>query len=130
MSALPLLETLRELEIAVHQPKVWSDPAGLDELLHPAFHEFGRSGASDTRAEVLAEFAGHEQTYTVWFQDIVVEQVGEGLALLTHRSAHVNASGQLERHTNRSSLWQLTEGGWKMRFHQGTPTEAFSRNET
>jgi hypothetical protein len=122
-----LFETLRELEVALHQPQVRSQTAKLGELLHPDFREFGRSGATYTRAQILAECAAHQQTYTVWSQDFVVEQLAEGLALLTYRSAHVGESQELERHTNRSSLWQLTASGWKMRFHQGTPAEAFSR---
>ena len=108
MSGSTPLETLRELEVALHQPKVRSAPAKLGELLHPAFREYGRSGAIYTRAQVLAEFTVHEQTYTVWSQDFLVEQLAEGLVLLTYRSAHVSESNELEHYTNRSSLWQLT----------------------
>jgi hypothetical protein len=58
-------------------------------------------------------------------QDFEHEQLAAGLALLTYRSAHVKAGGAIERHTLRASLWELTEIGWQLRFHQGTPTEAF-----
>ncbi|HET6369798.1 MAG TPA: DUF4440 domain-containing protein, partial [Nitrospiria bacterium] len=70
------------------------------------------------------------QTYEVWSQDFQVEPLSQEAALLTYRSAHVNNEGELERHTNRASLWQLTEHGWQMFFHQGTPTEAFQKSAT
>jgi hypothetical protein len=121
-----LLATLRALEVARHQPAVRGDRARLDALLHPAFREFGRSGAIYTRDAILAEFADEAPPYTIWAQDFVAESVGEKLALLTYRSAHVDGSGGLDRHTNRMSLWQHTERGWQMRFHQGTPTAPFA----
>jgi uncharacterized protein YndB with AHSA1/START domain len=123
-----LLDTLRTLEVALHQPEVRSDLARLERLLHESFRESGRSGRTYTRAEVLAEFSREPQAYEVWPQDFQLQPLSEGLALLTYRSAHVKSDGALERYTNRSSLWQLTEHGWQLLFHQGTPTDAFPRD--
>src|SRR5437660_1432718 len=128
MDTKVLLDTLRTLEMALHQPEVRSDRAQLGRLLHERFLESGRSGRTYTRAELLAELSHERQTYDVWSQDFQLEPLSEGLALLTYRSAHINSDGALERYTNRSSLWQLTEHGWQMRFHQGTPTDAFPRD--
>src|SRR5215207_2251740 len=127
MDAKALLETLRTLEVALHQPQVRSDREQLDRLLHPRFREFGRSGRIYSKADILAELPDEPQAYEVWSQELAVEPLSEDLALITYRSAHINGDGELERHTNRSSLWQLTEHGWQMLFHQGTPTDAFSR---
>jgi len=127
MDAKALLETLRTLEVALHQPQVRSDREQLDRLLHPRFREFGRSGRIYSKADILAELPDEPQAYEVWSQELEVEPLSEDLALITYRSAHINGDGELERHTNRSSLWQLTEHGWQMLFHQGTPTDAFSR---
>jgi hypothetical protein len=63
-------------------------------------------------------------------RDFVLEPLAEGCALLTYRSASITADGTLERHTNRSSVWQLTPEGWKMLFHQGTPTTPFEKHAT
>jgi hypothetical protein len=52
-------------------------------------------------------------------------KLDENFALLTYKSAHVDANGELSRHTLRSSLWQKMESRWQMRFHQATPTDAF-----
>jgi hypothetical protein len=124
-----LLPTLRRLELALHQPALRASAAGLAALLHPAFREFGRSGAVYTREAMLAHLpAGAEPAPAIWAQDFAVEPLGEGVALLTYRSAHVGPGGQLERHTNRASVWQLgADGRWQMRFHQGTPTAPFER---
>jgi hypothetical protein len=100
----------------------------MSALLHPAFREFGRSGKTYTRDEVLSEFTGSPQSYSVWAQDFLIDEIGDGAALLTNRSAHINPADELDRHTLKSSLWLLTPCGWKMRFHQGTPTEAFAKH--
>ena len=122
-----LLDTLRALEVALHQPETRRDGETLARLLDERFREFGRSGRIYTKAEVIAEI--HQETHAaeIWPQDFHVEPLAEGPALLTYRSAHVGVNGQLERHTNQASLWRLTERGWQMLFHQGTPTAGFER---
>lgn len=122
-----LLETIKELEVSLHDPKVRRSVARLEALLHPSFREFGRSGAVYSREELLTHVSSEGQQPKIWAQDFALELSSEGLALLTYRSAHVGEQGELHRHTNRASLWQLTESGWKIRFHQGTPTQAFEK---
>ncbi len=130
MKAVPLLETLRSLEEGLHRPEVRSDRGELDRLLHPAFREFGRSGDVYERADILAEFSDRPQAYEVWAQDFYVLPLSDAVALLTYKSAHVTRSGELEHYTNRSSVWRLTAAGWRLIFHQGTPTEAFMKDAT
>lgn len=122
-----LLETLTELEISLHDPQVRRSVERLGALLHPAFKEFGRSGAAFTREEILAHVGSEAQQPVIWAQDFALERLSDDLALLTYCSAHVREDGALERHTNRASLWQFSDNGWKMRFHQGTPTQPFER---
>jgi hypothetical protein len=122
-----LLETLRKLEVSLHDKAVRTKPEAIQALLHPAFREFGRSGERYTYESVVQSVAREEVQPSIWSQDFEVELLSEGVALLTYRSAHVNSLGRLERHTNRSSVWQQTESGWKMRFHQGTPTLEFEK---
>lgn len=127
MAGPGLLDVLRELEVTLHKPKVRSDPAKISQLLHLSFREFGRSGTEYTREHVLRQFAGVTEADRIWSQDFSVDELAPGLALLTYRSAHIDAAGVLSRHTNRASLWQLSPTGWKMRFHQGTPTREFEK---
>jgi hypothetical protein len=127
---MALLHDLRELEVALHQPNVRRDRARLDELLHEDFQEFGRSGRSYTKAEVLKHLPEELSPAAVWSQDFKLSVLAEALALLTYRSAHADANGSLSRHTLRSSVWQRTRRGWQMRFHQATPTEEFAKSQT
>ncbi len=130
MATDDLLQHLRELEVALHRPEVRRDPSRVDELLHDSFLEFGRSGRSYSRSDVL-ELLSHEVSPgTIWSQGFTVAEVGEGIALLTYKSAYIDANGELAGHTLRSSLWQRTSRGWQMRFHQGTPTDAFAKDAT
>ncbi len=128
MNANALLDTLRRLEVETHQPHVRADPLKLEQLLHANFWEVGRSGTVYSRDDVLAEFNDHPSPYPVWSQDFRMELLTEDLALLAYRSAHMAEDGTLERHTRRVSLWQNTERGWRLRFHQGTPEPGFERH--
>jgi len=130
MTTEELLQHLRGLEVTLHQPDVRRDSVRLDELLHESFAEFGRSGRSYSRAAILKLLSHEFPTGAIWAQDFEVKEIVEGIALLTYKSAYIDASGELCRHALRSSLWQRTARGWQMRFHQGTPTGAFARNET
>jgi hypothetical protein len=130
MNVSALLEMLRKLEVATHQPQLRADHHALARLLHPNFFEVGRSGAVYSRDDVLGEFSTHPPSYRVWSQDFHIEPLTEGLVLLTYRSAHLADDGSLERHTSRASLWQSTEQGWQLRFHQGTPAPPFEKYAT
>jgi len=125
-----LLDTLRKLEVEMHQPQVRADDRKLGRLLHPDFFEVGRSGALYSRGSVLAEFSNQPPSYRVWSQDFQMEPLTEALVLLTYRSAHVADDGTLERHTQRASLWQSTAQGWQLRFHQGTPMAPSEKRAT
>ena len=125
-----LLQHLRELEVALHQPDVRRDPAQLNQLLHESFAEFGRSGRSYSRTDILEFLRIEVSPGPIWSQEFAVAEIAKDIALLTYKSAYVDANGELCRHTIRSSLWQRTARGWQIRFHQGTPTDAFAKNAT
>lgn len=125
-----LLDQLRELEVALHRADVRSDRAKLSGMLHEEFWEIGRSGEVWSREATLAEFEGNPQQYAVWAQDFNVEELAPGVALLTYRSAHVGQAGALESPACRASVWVFGGGRWRMRFHQGTPTERFEKHAT
>lgn len=117
-----LLKELTSLEKELHQVETRRNVQRMEALLHRDFVEFGRSGNRYSRTDILQEFhtdAGLPSIHSEQFQLAILS---EGVALLTYISAHVDASGNLDRHTLRSSIWVLTETGWQVRFHQGTPT--------
>lgn len=119
-----LLRQLRVLETELHGVETRRDRDRLEALLHPEFVELARSGRRYDRKEVLLEFSADSQLEPVHSRDYELVQITRGAALLTYRSAHVDADGNLFRHTLRSSLWIHTERGWQMRFHQGTTTDS------
>ena len=130
MTTGDLLKQLRDLEVALHEPEVRRDLARLDELLHESFTEFGRSGSTYSRADILNSVSHETSTGAIWSQDFALAELADGVVLLTYKSAHLDTKGELHRHTLRSSLWQRTERGWQMRFHQGTPTDSFAKKAT
>ena len=91
----------------------------LDESTSRA--DLSRSSADQgrryTRAEILAVEVG-EIHATLPLRDLRMRRLGEGVVLLTYRS---EVDGLL---ANRSLIWRLTDAGWQMEFHQGTPTSA------
>lgn len=123
-----LLAALRALEVELHRAEVRADRARMDALLHADFVEFGRSGSVWTREATLDEFGAPgaaAQGPTIHAQDFELRVLGDCLALLNYRSAHVDAAGGKDRWTLRTSLWQRNAtGAWQLRFHQGTPTTA------
>lgn len=130
MDHVSLLSTLRELECELHQPKCRGDRKRLAQLFAPDFKEFGRSGASYTRDDMLVGLPTETEAPKIHAQDFVVHELSDSIVLLTYRSAHVNPSGGLFRHTNRSSIWRLDSSRWQMVFHQGTPTDPFDQSAT
>ncbi|MFQ2908807.1 DUF4440 domain-containing protein [Aeromonas allosaccharophila] len=123
-----LLETLKDLELALHDPDVRASVKQLQVLLHPSFREFGRSGAVYLREDILAHMSTGGAETIIWAQDFELEVLSPELALLTYRSANLGDDQRLQSHTNRSSLWQFADGCWQMRFHQGTATQPFDPN--
>jgi hypothetical protein len=125
---MSMLTILRELECELHERSTRSNRDGLSQLLHPSFREFGRSGGLASRDEVIAQLLAEIESPNVMAQGFAVVELAPSVALLTYQSASVDASGSLERHTNRASVWRLEASGWQMLFHQGTPTAPFQHN--
>lgn len=119
-----LLAQLSRLELELHHPGVRCSRERLAQLLHPDFHEVGRSGRPYTREFVIDHLSTHEPPM-VESCDFVVQELAEGCALLTYRSAHRAGDGSRIDAAWRCSIWQQGAGGWQLRYHQGTPTVAW-----
>ena len=117
-----LFEHLQALEAELHLLETRQNRTRLEQLLHPDFVEFARSGRHYSRSEVLEEFSSGGATMeAVHAENYKLAELSDGIVLLTYWSAHKRSDGELYRRTLRSSLWVTTEAGWRMRFHQGTP---------
>lgn len=121
-----LLDELTALETELHKNDTRRNRKRMETLLHPDFVEFGRSGTRYTRADVLQEFGADDALPAIHAGNFDLVVLREGAALLTYVSAHIDANGNLHRHTFRSSVWVRTAVGWQIRFHQGTPTSPSS----
>ena len=120
-----LLELLRRVEVSLHDPSTRRDASKVEALLHESFLEFGSSGTRYDRAAILDLLGSEELGGRVLSQDFAVTSLGTNAALLTYRSMIIDDSKKVHRHTLRASIWVQTPDGWKLRFHQGTPTAAF-----
>lgn len=116
-----LLKELQTLEVELHHPGVRCSRERLNQLLHPEFHEVGRSGRCYTRETIVNFLVTQESQPSVVPDAFSVAELGPGLALLTYRSAHLEHGDTLVHHTLRSSIWVKTDAGWQLRYHQGTP---------
>lgn len=116
-----LLHTLQTLETALHHPGVRCSRERLEQLLHPDFHEVGRSGAAYSRETVIRYLSGVEAPPTVQSDAFAVAELGPATALLTYRSAAADPGTGAVLCTWRSSVWLHTPAGWQLRYHQGTP---------
>ncbi len=125
MSLDSLLHELRELEEALHRPETRCDRRQIEALLHPDFLEFGRSGQTYTKADILRMLPVEQAEIGGWAGDFNLKIASEGVALLTYKTAQLVQDGEHERHTLRASLWKRMSTGWQMLFHQGTPTGPF-----
>ncbi len=124
-TAARLLQTLRSLEAALQQPDVRADRPRVDALLHADYVEFGYSGRRYSRAEILERLASETAPADIRSQDFALRLLAPDVVLLTYRSFHRSPDKQAARHSLRASIWQLTEHGWQICFHQGTPTDPF-----
>lgn len=111
---------LQQLEVALHHPGLPGDAARLEALLHPDFHEVGRSGRPYDRATVVRYLSQVVAPPGVHSSDFRLERLAPDLALLSYRSAQ-QAEGSAVLHTLRMSLWQRGQDAWQLRYHQGTP---------
>ena len=116
-----ILSVLQALELELHHPGTRISQERLEQLLHPDFHEVGRSGRPYDRAAVMQFLAGQRDPPPTESSGVQVSLLAPGVALLTYRSARRQEDGTLTEPTLRMSLWLQESAGWQLRYHQGTP---------
>jgi hypothetical protein len=106
-------------ELRLLDPRVRASAARVSELLDPEFVEFGASGRRWDAATILtvtgSGSVGAESPVEV------VELTGTVLAPGVVHLTYLSDDGG--RRAWRSSVWRLTETGWRMYFHQATLTD-------
>ncbi|MCE3036198.1 MULTISPECIES: nuclear transport factor 2 family protein [Streptomyces] len=106
-------------ELRLLDPEVRAVPALVLELLDPEFTEFGASGRRWDMDSILTVTSSGSVSAESPVE--VSEMSGVLLAPgVVHLTYFADNQG---RRAWRSSLWRLTETGWRMYFHQGTLTD-------
>lgn len=121
-----LKQKLVELELYLLKSDVRSSSEELDLLIHEDFHEFGASGASFGKREVL-ERLPKEKCPNFCATSFELRLISKDLAQLLYRATMKKHDEFNTRYSLRSSLWKYNEelDEWQMIFHQGTPCEPF-----
>lgn len=115
-----LLAELTVLEQELHHPGKFCSLARLNQLLHPEFHEIGRSGRAYNRVTVIKFLRSQMTSPSVISDQFAVQRLAPQVALLTFRSVNTLTSGQRE-FAYRSSIWIKNNEQWQLFYHQGTP---------
>ncbi|MFG2626890.1 DUF4440 domain-containing protein [Streptomyces sp. NPDC048473] len=107
-----------EAELRLLDPDVRASTVLVSELLDPEFTEIGASGRRwDATSILTVTSAG-----SVVLESPVKVSEMSGVVLapgIVHLTYFADDRG---RRAWRSSVWRLTETGWRMYFHQGTLT--------
>jgi ribonuclease HI len=110
---------LRSLEASLLDPPVRRDRQRVSALLADDFTEIGASGRLWTREAILALLAT-EDFVPPTIEDFSCRQLAEGVVLATYRAVRTGPVTQECSTALRNSIWTKEDGGWKLRFHQGT----------
>ncbi len=118
---LGILEELKSREPIFHRPEFGTTRADFESMMHADFWEIGASGRRYSREYVLAELEKRHRLPQddVWeASDFRCRKLAPDVYLLTYTLIQNKI-----RKTRRSTLWNRTEVGWKIMFHQGTIVE-------
>lgn len=116
---------LRKMEVALHQHEIRTNPVQLTLILHPDFLEIGYSGKTHRYNSTIEGLSSENPSNeNIFSQDFSYTKLAPTVIQLNYSSALKDKQGNLTRHAKRTSIWVKESGNWKLRFHQGTPTNA------
>jgi len=116
-----VMDELIEREPIFHRPEFGTTRTDFERMVVHDFWEIGASGRRYSRTFVLDNLEKrHSQPHEdVWeAKEFQCRQLGPNFYLLTYTLIQ-----DTTRNTRRSTIWQYTEAGWKIVFHQGTIVE-------
>jgi len=108
-----LIDEIREVENQLLDPAVRASAERLDRLVSDQFAEFGNSGLTYKKSDVVAQMLA-QPSVKVDVSHFEVLELAPGVALATYRTPR----------SLRSSIWRREAGSWRIVFHQGTNTPA------
>ena len=115
-----LSEHLLECEKKLLDPALRRMPERLASLLTGDFVEFGSSGRTFDKSQVLYHL-GRQLPTELSIDEFRVIELATGVALVTYRArADSGKDDKDQQYSLRSSVWVQRDNEWKMIFHQGT----------
>jgi hypothetical protein len=119
LSGAELAVHLQSLEEQLLSPEVRANNQAVTRLLTPTFREFGSSGRTFTRDQILEQLPAEDHR-EITLSDFRVDRLSATAALATYRSHRTTPTGATTS-ALRSSLWvREPDGHWRLHFHQGT----------
>ncbi len=115
-----LFDEIRTLEESLWHATSRFDNALMDQVFAQDFFEFGRSGQTCARHEML-------------FDPTDFQEISATIPLPEFRARHITGDvvqttcvsevvcDDCTQRGNRSSIWSRIDRVWRLRFHQGTP---------
>jgi hypothetical protein len=114
---LSLINLLFALERQLADPALVR-PDEIADLLADDFVEFGTSGQTYSKSEVLKAL-GKQPGMEVSLEQFKLVQLAPDAALVTYLAV-VSSGTEESIRSRRSSVWAFREGHWQILFHQGT----------
>ncbi len=94
----------------------------LSQMLMDEFVEFGASGRSFNKSDIIALLSNEADFTPYEICDFKLNPLGADTVLATYMiAARTDCHGQPKNGSRRSSIWKLTGDNWRLFFHQGTP---------
>ena len=117
-----LLLTLAQLEESLWRSETRLDNNYMERIFATDFFEFGRSGKRYKRSEMLFRVGDFSEIKAkLPFAKFNARYLADDVVQTTYISEVIYDDAV--QYANRSSIWTLQSDGWKLRFHQGTPTD-------
>ena len=111
-------DELSRLEVELWQGETRFIRAYMEEVFANDLFEFGRSGRTYQREELLSA-QGTEIDARIPLVNLNIRLLSETVAQVTYNS-YVTYNGVVEK-GRRSSIWSRLGKKWVLRFHQGAP---------
>jgi hypothetical protein len=111
-------QTLQDLEELLLVNTVRKNVQKVSSLLAPEFREYGSSGRSYSRAEIIDQLQSEPST-DLSLRDFEIQHLCGHAILATYRAVN-QTPGSLPVESLRSSIWVYRDERWQMLFHQGT----------
>jgi len=115
-----LRKTIYDLEASLLTPEVRHSRDRLDELLAADFKEFGSSGRTYSKEDVLKRLPAVGDQVEFSLSDFRITALSDECVLATFKTVRA-INGKDPVTSLRSSIWKKDANQWRMIFHQGTP---------